>query len=60
MYYIFILDLAPGFIGLGKDSCKTRRGTIKFDDLVRLILEILRYKSFAVVVRDPVSPVSIR
>ena len=23
--YIFILDLTPGFIGLGKDNCKTRR-----------------------------------
>ena len=41
--YIFILDLTPGFIGLGKDNCKTRWGTIKFGGLVRLILEILRY-----------------
>ena len=31
----------PGFIGLGKDNCKTRRETFKFGDLVRLILEIL-------------------
>ena len=23
--YIFILDLTPGFHGLGKDNCKTRR-----------------------------------
>ena len=30
--YIFILDLTPGFIGLGKDNCKTRRETIKFGD----------------------------
>ena len=28
--YIFILDLTPGFIGLGKDNFKTRRGTFKF------------------------------
>ena len=41
--YIFILDLTSGFIGLGKDSCKMRRETFKFGDLVRLILEILRY-----------------
>ena len=41
--YIFILELTPGFIGLGKDNCKTRRETFKFGDLVRLILEILRY-----------------
>ena len=41
--YIFILDLTPDFIGLGKDNCKTRRETFKFGDLVRLILEILRY-----------------
>ena len=41
--YIFILDLTPGFNGLGKDNCKTRRESFKFCDLVRLILEILRY-----------------
>ena len=28
---------------LGKDNCKTRRETFKFGDLMRLILEILRY-----------------
>ena len=33
---IFILDLAPGFIGLGKDSCKTRRETFTFWELLRL------------------------
>ena len=38
--YIFILDLAPGFIGFGKDNCKTRQETFKFGDLVHLILEI--------------------
>ena len=30
--YIFILDLTPGFIGLGKDNCKTRREVFKFGD----------------------------
>ena len=30
-------------LDLGKDNCKTRGGTFKFGDLVRLILEILRY-----------------
>ena len=39
--YIFILDLTPGFIGLGKDNCTTRRETFKFGDLMRLILQIL-------------------
>ena len=38
-----LVDSIPGFIGLGKDNCKTRRETFKFGDLVRLILEILRY-----------------
>ena len=43
--YIFILDLTPGFNGLGKDNYKTRRETFRFSswDLVRLILEIWRY-----------------
>ena len=41
--YIFILDLTPGFTGLGEDNCKTRRQAFKFGDLVRSILEILRY-----------------
>ena len=35
--YIFILDLTPGFIGLRKDNCKTRREAFKFGDLVCLI-----------------------
>ena len=39
--YIFILDATPGFNGLGKDNCKTRRETFMFCDLVRLILEVL-------------------
>ena len=30
---MFILDLTSSFDGLGKDNCKTRRGTSKFWDL---------------------------
>ena len=41
--YIFILDLAPGFNGLGKDNCKTRREAVRFWDLVRCILYVWRY-----------------
>ena len=41
--YIFIIDLTPGFSGLGKDNCKTRRETFKFWDLVHLVLEILQH-----------------
>ena len=41
--YIFIPDLTPGFIGLGTDNYKTKREIFKFGELVRLILEILRY-----------------
>ena len=44
--YIFILDLTPGFIGLGKYNCTTRQETYQFGDLVRLILDILRYIVF--------------
>ena len=40
--YIFILDLTPGFNGLGKGNCKTRRESFNFGDLVPLILQILR------------------
>ena len=36
--YIFIIDLTPGFNGLGKDKCKTRRETFKFWDSVWLIV----------------------
>ena len=35
--YIFILDLTPGFNGLGKDNSKMRRETFKFWVLVHLI-----------------------
>ena len=38
--YIFILDLTPGLIGLCKDNNKTRRETLKFCDVVRLILDL--------------------
>ena len=38
--HIFILDLTPGFNGLGRDSCKRRRESF---NLVHLILEILWY-----------------
>ena len=41
--YIFILNLTPGFNGLGKDNCKMRRETFKFWNLLPLILETLRY-----------------
>ena len=42
--YIFILDLTPGFKGLSKDNCKTRRETCMFWYLAHLILEVWRYK----------------
>ena len=44
--YIFILNLTPGFIELGKDNCKTRRATFKLGELVCLILDILQYTRF--------------
>ena len=38
------IGAAPtGFNGLGKNNCKTRWETFKFWNLVRLVLEILRY-----------------
>ena len=40
--YIFILDLTPGYNGLGIDNCKTRRESFRLCDLGRLILDILR------------------
>ena len=42
-YDKLILDLTPGLKGLDKDDFKTRWESFKFWDLVRLILEILRY-----------------
>ena len=44
--YIFILDLTPGFNGLGKDNCKTRRETFKIWYLVWLILKICWQSNF--------------
>ena len=41
--YIFILDLTPGFKGLGIDDFKTRWESFRFWDLLRLISETLRY-----------------
>ena len=41
--YIFILHLTLGFNILRKDNCKPRRERFEFGDLVRLILEALRY-----------------
>ena len=40
--YIFILNLTPGFNGLGRYNCKARQETFKLGDLVRFILEGLR------------------
>ena len=53
--YIFILDLTPGFNGLGKGNCKTRRESFEFGDLVWLILEILWY-SFKIIRSYPHLP----
>ena len=46
--YIFILNLTPGFNGLGKDNYKMRREAFKFWYLVRLILKTLRYVIFCI------------
>ena len=42
---IFTLNLTPGFNGLSEDNCKGMQETFKFGDLVRLILQVLRYSS---------------
>ena len=39
-HYVFILNLTPGFNGLSKGNCKTRRDTFKFLNLVRLVSEV--------------------
>ena len=45
--YIFTLDLTPGFNGLGKDNCKTRREIFRFWDLVQLIHDdVIKWKHF--------------
>ena len=43
--YSFILDLTPGFNGLGKGNCTTGGESFKLWDLVRLILEVWQYMS---------------
>ena len=54
--YFFIVYLTPGFNRLGKDKCKTRRESFKFWDLVRLILEMLRYRYITVLANKFVTP----
>ena len=44
--YIFILNLTPGFNGLGKGNCKMRWETFKVLDLVCLIPEVWWYIMF--------------
>ena len=46
--YIFILDLTPGFKGLRKDNCKTRREAFKCWDLVRFMLEVWWYTPYPI------------
>ena len=41
--YIFILNLTPGFNGLSEENCTRIQEKFKLWDLVRLILEVLRY-----------------
>ena len=41
--HIFILDLTPGFNGLDKDNCKTRRETFKFWELMRYVIFMYHY-----------------
>ena len=48
--YIFILHLTLSFNILHKDNCKPRWERFKFLDLVRLILEILRYIPYSTAV----------
>ena len=40
--YIFILDLTPGFNGLGKGKYTTMWEEFKFWDFVRLLLKVSR------------------
>ena len=41
-HLIFILDLTPGFNGVGKDNYKTRQETFKFWNSVLFIPEVWR------------------
>ena len=54
--YIFILDLIPVFNGLGKYNCKTRRETFKSKNLVRLLLEDIRYVEQLIKAKHHLSP----
>ena len=44
--YILTLNFKPGFNGLGTENCKTRRETLNFWNLVRVILEVWRYSDY--------------
>ena len=48
--YIFIVDLTPGFNGLGKDQCQTRWETFKFCNLVQIISEV--YMKMHYIIQD--------
>ena len=41
--WVFILDLLPGFNGLGKDNYKTRREKVQLGELVLLISDVWRH-----------------
>ena len=45
--YIFVLDLTPGFNGLSKGNCNTRREIFTFWDFVQLISDSWRYIRYA-------------
>ena len=49
--YIFTLDLTPGFSGLGRDNCKTRRKSFKFWDFVSYI------RDFTVLLSSCLNPI---
>ena len=44
--YIFLLDLTPGFNGMGKYNCKTKRETFELLDLVCLMIEVWQWFLF--------------
>ena len=46
---IFILDLTSGFNGLDRDNSKTKLKSLKFWDLVHIILEIIRYSYYFII-----------
>ena len=53
----FILNLTPGFNGLAKGNCKTRRQSFKFCNLVRLIASYIR--DFTVHYKNPQKHINI-